>query len=439
MNHYVQYSINIAMEATMLLVLVVLLVTLIREKKIFSTTIPLIHLVSLVILDLATQVVAWFMLINNVLVQYGAMPMRIIYILDYFFSYGATVAFYYYIEAIAIEGYKQIGVTYKPKNTIKPVIILWGLLNGCVYAALLFNPSIYRVEEGTYVFSIPAFIWLHISMKFACICAIAFIIRHRKVFDKSQAILSFVFLAVLTILLIVDEWYDTSVGSVILALILFVLYFRIDLYNGLRIERQEKDLVELRTQIMLSQMQPHFLYNVLTTISSLCEMQNATEARDVVNRFADYFRTNLDSLGKDKIISFKKELEHIKTYLWLEKVRFEDHLNIVYDIGTDDFDVPSLAVQPMVENAVKHGILQKEGPGTVTIKTYDTDMDYVIEIADDGVGFDVNEAWDDSHAHVGIENVSKRLEIICNGTCDIHSEIGVGTVVTIHIPKGDQL
>lgn len=439
MDHYLQYSINIAMEATMLLVLVVLLVTLIREKKIFLTTVPLVHLVSFVILDLATQIVAWIMLINDVLIVYGAIPMRIVYIFDYIFSYGATVAFYYYIEAIAIVGYKQIGVTYKPKNNIKRAILLWGLLNGCIYAVMLFNPSIYRVEEGVYVFSIPGFIWLHITMKFACICAIAFIIRHRKVFDRSQAILSFVFLAVLTILLIVDEWYDITIGSVLLALCLFVLYFKIDLYNGLRLERQEKDLVELRTQIMLSQMQPHFLYNVLTTISSLCEMQNATEARDVVNRFADYFRTNLDSLGKDKTISFEKELEHIKTYLWLEKVRFEDHLNIVYDIGTVDFDVPSLAVQPMVENAVKHGILQKEGPGTVTIKTYDTDMDYVIEILDDGVGFDVNEVWDDSHVHVGIENVIKRLEIICNGTCDIKSEKGVGTVVSIHIPKGDQL
>ena len=237
---------------------------------------------------------------------------------------------------------------------------------------------------------------------------------------------------------IVDEIFELCIGRVLLALFVFMLYVSIDLHKGLLLERQEKEIVEWKTQIMLSQMQPHFLYNVLTTISSMCEMQNATQARDVVNSFADYLRTNLDSLGKEKTISFEKELEHIKTYLWLEKIRFEDSLNIVYEIGTTDFKVPSLSVQPMVENAVKHGILKKDDSGTVTIKTYETKDEYVIVVEDDGVGFDVNSVQNDARTHVGIENMRKRLEVIIGGYCDIQSEIGRGTVVKIHIPKGEQ-
>ena len=93
----------------------------------------------------------------------------------------------------------------------------------------------------------------------------------------------------------------------------------------------------------------------------------------------------------------------------------------------------------MVENAVKHGILPKENGGTLTIRTSETDDEYVITVEDDGVGFDINEPFDDDHEHVGIENVSRRLEIICNGSLEIQSKKNEGTVVTIRIPKGEQL
>lgn len=439
MGMNLQYGVNIAMEATILLVLVIMLVTLFCQKNVFITTVPLIFLSSNIILMIIVQIVTWTFLSLNVQVVYGAMPMRIVYILDYISSYGSGIFFYYYVEAFAIDEYKSIGVSYRPRKHVKRVIIAWGLVTSIVYSVLLFIPSIYHLEGTQAIYSIPAYIVLHIIVKFGYICALFFIIRHREVIGKLETGVSIVFFILISIFVVVDELYDLCLGHILIAIFVFILYVGIDLHKGLLLERQEKEIALWKTQIMLSQMQPHFLYNVLTTISGLCEMENATEARDVVNHFADYFRTNLDSLGNEKTISFEKELEHIKTYLWLEKVRFEDALNIQYEIQTTDFSVPSLAVQPIVENAVKHGILPKDEAGTVIIKTHETSDAYVIIVEDDGVGFDINEKRDDTHTHVGIDNVTKRLEIICGGSCDIKSEKGKGTVVTICIPKGEQL
>lgn len=439
MGMNLQYSVNIAMEATILLVLVIMLLTLFWQKKLFTTTVPLIFLTTSLILMIIVQIATWLILEFNLQLHYGAMPLRIVYILDFIFSYSLTVAFYYYVESLAIDEYNRIGIAFSPKRYVRIIIIAWGVVLTIIYSAFLFIPSVYHLESGRPVFSIPAYIVMHILTKFACICALIFIIRHIDVIGKKEAVISFIFIVLISIFAIIDELYSVCVGYVLVAVFAFVLYVSIDLHKGLILERQEKEITLWKTQIMLSQMQPHFLYNVLTTISGMCEMQNANEARDVVNHFADYFRTNLESLGTEKTISFEKELEHIKTYLWLEKVRFEDTLNVCYEIGTKDFCVPSLTVQPIVENAVKHGILPKDDVGTVIIRTYETSTDYVIVIEDDGVGFNVNETQNDERTHVGIDNVTKRLELICNGSCQIKSEKGKGTVVTIHIPKGAQL
>ena len=435
----VQFSINIAMESTILLLLIIMIFTLLWQRRLFITTVPLIYVATLISIITVVQIVEYVLLINNISVENVFTQIRIMYALDYLFSYGASVAFYYYIEAIAIDGYNHLGIVYRPKKCIKYILIAWGIITSIFYSVAVFMPSLYHFENGEPVFNVPAYIGIHIIGKFAFVCALIFIIRHRDVIANHERILSFIFIILASVFIIVDELCGLTIGHVLMAVFVFMLYVSIDLHKGLLLERQEKEIVEWKTQIMLSQMQPHFIYNVLTTISSMCEMQNATQARDVVNSFADYLRTNLDSLGKEKTIPFEKELEHIKTYLWLEKIRFEDSLNIVYEIGVTDFGLPSLSVQPMVENAVKHGILQKDDPGTVKIKTYETNEDYVIVVEDDGVGFDVNSIQNDNRTHVGIENVSKRLEIICGGSCEIQSEIGKGTVVTIYIPKGEKL
>ena len=204
--------------------------------------------------------------------------------------------------------------------------------------------------------------------------------------------------------------------------------------------KAEKHEMELKLQesqisIMLSQIQPHFLYNTLNSIYQLCET-NPMRARSMVNSFSEYLRNNLSSLEETGLISFETELAHINTYLDIERIRFEDTLEIEYDIKCVNFSLPVLTVQPIVENAVKHGTSKKRGGGKVIISTDEEQDSYVIKVSDTGCGFDTSKPKDDGKRHIGIENVKQRLANMCAGTLTIESEIGVGTLATIRIPKG---
>ena len=199
-------------------------------------------------------------------------------------------------------------------------------------------------------------------------------------------------------------------------------------------QAMELKLQESRISIMLSQIQPHFLYNTLNSIYQLCE-SNPMRARSMVNSFAEYLRNNLSTLEAPGLIPFETELSHINTYLDIEKIRFEDTLEIEYDIQCVDFLLPVLTVQPIVENAVKHGTSKKRGGGTVTISTSENDKYYIITISDTGCGFDTSIKKNDGKTHIGIENVRQRLSNMCGGVLTIESEVGVGTVATIRIPK----
>ena len=153
--------------------------------------------------------------------------------------------------------------------------------------------------------------------------------------------------------------------------------------------------------------------------------------------FAGFLRENLDSLSSSSLISFQKELNHIKNYLALEQLRFGCRLKVHYDIEISDFHLPSLAIQPLVENAVRYGVTKKSEGGTITISTKNTRAGILIKVADDGAGFDMYHKKEDGRSHIGIENVKNRLKAQCNGELTLESQLGKGTVVTILIKKND--
>lgn len=196
----------------------------------------------------------------------------------------------------------------------------------------------------------------------------------------------------------------------------------------------EVELAQNRIAIAISQIQPHFLYNSLTAIKQLCVIDPA-RAEQAVGDFADFLRENLDSLSSSCLISFQKELNHIKNYLALEQLRFGSRLSVCYDIETCDFKLPSLSIQPIVENAVRYGITKKPEGGIITISTKNVQGAIIITVADDGAGFDLYHKKEDGRSHIGIENVKNRLKAQCNGELTIESELGKGTVVTILIRK----
>lgn len=280
----------------------------------------------------------------------------------------------------------------------------------------------------------------------------------KKMFENKKnnrvpkTVLGVVFITIIAVIAVVvatvSTWHSVaiSVGAILLIVFISIAVIRWEMKENLQgaLEAQrieaEKQAMELKLQesqiaIMLSQIQPHFLYNTLNSIYQLCEM-NPMRARSMVNFFAEYLRNNLSSLEEPGLISFETELSHIKTYLEIEKIRFEDTLDIEYDIKCDEFSLPVLTVQPIVENAVKHGTSKKRGGGKVIISTEKDEENYIIKVYDTGCGFDPTVSKNDGKSHIGIENVRQRLANMCEGTLTIESEIGVGTLVTITIPNG---
>ena len=213
-----------------------------------------------------------------------------------------------------------------------------------------------------------------------------------------------------------------------------IIYIYIDLEKEMRIKEKDAEITRANVSIMLSQIQPHFLFNTLTAISQLCDT-NPKEAKDAINSFSLYLRGNINSLKQFSPIIFENELKHIELYLSLEKMRFKENLNVVYDLEVKSFMVPSLSIQPLVENSVKYGVGEKIGGGTITIATREEENAYKVIVKDDGVGFEVGKTKDDGKTHIGIDNVKSRLKEQVNGSLTVESIIGEGTTFTVTIPK----
>jgi LytS/YehU family sensor histidine kinase len=155
------------------------------------------------------------------------------------------------------------------------------------------------------------------------------------------------------------------------------------------------------------------------------------QAKYLTIDFAQYLRRNINTLTCEEMIPFEQEMDHVACYLKIEQARFRERLNVIYSIQCKNFSIPPLTVQPLVENAVKHGITKKASGGTVKISTFEEDSNYVVEIIDDGVGFDS----ESTEMHVGLQNVRSRLAATCRGELTVKTTEGIGTRVTIVIPK----
>lgn len=201
------------------------------------------------------------------------------------------------------------------------------------------------------------------------------------------------------------------------------------------LKEMETQLTLSRTTTMMSQIRSHFVFNVLNAISGMCKYDPVL-ADDTVVRFARYLRNNIDIMEKDGNIPFSTDLRQLEDYVALEQARFGEKIEFYTDIETEDFKIPPLILQPIVENAIKHGISKKQGNGMIIVRTRDNGDHIIITVEDDGIGFDVNEP--EKEQSVGIRNIRFRLQHLAGGTLKIESEKGRGTTVTIILPKEAQ-
>jgi LytS/YehU family sensor histidine kinase len=193
---------------------------------------------------------------------------------------------------------------------------------------------------------------------------------------------------------------------------------------------QQREIAHQRASIMVLQMRPHFIYNAMTSIYYLCA-KDPKKAQQVTMDFNTYLRKNFTAIAKDDAIPFTEELEHTRAYLAVEQAQFGSKLAVDFDVSHAQFRVPPLTLQPLAENAVKHGMGPNTIPLRVTIRTRKTDAGSEVVVEDNGPGFDPALA---DNPNTTLANVRQRLETMCDGRLEFGSHEGGGTVARVTIP-----
>lgn len=235
-----------------------------------------------------------------------------------------------------------------------------------------------------------------------------------------------------------DRFTVVAFDAVIVVSIIYYLIFNKQIKSGINKAQKEKEaqvmtMFKTASNIMLGQMKPHFLYNTLNTIKYLIS-EDAEKAEFAIVRFSEYLRQNMNTLSSENFILFEQELNHIENYIYIEKLRFGDRINVHYDIKDSNFFVPSMSLQPLVENAIKHGVTRKIDGGDIWINVNKDKNFYVIEIIDNGVGFDTAILNNESSS-LAIKNIKERIGIIDSASFEISSVVGEGSKCIIRIPS----
>lgn len=307
-------------------------------------------------------------------------------------------------------------------------------LNAALHATALFSDICFTISPENHFEGGP--------LKYACVAFSGILLidliyltlsEYRHIRRQELVIPFFVVTAIIVSYImdarITDE--DQIVSYLTIAVVNCCIFYYIWLHLQFVREHERALEAEQRIQIMMTQIQPHFLYNTISTISALCYTEPQKAGR-IADNFGLYLRQNLDSLGTAGLIPFAEELRHTQVYTNIETTRFET-IRVDYDIRDEDFSVPPLTLQPIVENAIRHGAFVRE-EGIVRVSARRTATGHEIEVWDNGDGFDPEKLNEGDSRHLGIWNVRERLERMCGGRLDIDSGSGNGTTITITLP-----
>ena len=311
------------------------------------------------------------------------------------------------------------------------------IINACIYMASLFTDQKVFWYAEDYTFQRD--MWGMSVYVVTFLYLLVLIIRSIQVFhreDRRMSIFLF-FVAGIGILTgtleglnLITDYIDEAF---VLGALLFYTYLITQYESRMRTDLVEKELELSKSELTLlrRQIKPHFVFNSLHNIKSLIR-KDPEKASKVLVDFSEYLRANLDSLSSETLISFEEELQNVEAYVSLALVDESKNIDVKYDIRERDFKLPPLTIEPLVENAIVHGLT---GGGTVTLFADSDDEGYVVKVYDDGVGF-AGSASDikKDRTSVGIDNVRTRLDKLCGGTIDIDSS-PKGSTVTIRIPK----
>ena len=318
---------------------------------------------------------------------------------------------------------------------------LWAVYLALLTASLFIDGFATIMPDGR-AFRGPWYPFLLLPLTVIMLLNLAGTIRRRKRLSRkvfrSLLIAILPMMTALILQMFVEVFPIVAISIVLAAMSLYshVLSDQIerDLRHQKEIAQQQLEIANQRASIMVLQMRPHFIYNTMTSIYCLCN-QDPGLARSVIMDFTTYLRKNFTAITSSTPIPFSSELEHTRAYLAVEQAQYEDSLLVDYDTPHTHFRMPPLTLQPIVENAVKHGRDPYAGPFRITIRTRQTDRGSEIIVADNGSGYN---PVDDSEPHIALKNIQQRLEIMCGGYLTITPGEDGGTVVTVTIPDNTE-
>ena len=322
------------------------------------------------------------------------------------------------------------------KNSVlfRTVVALW-IIFLLIMVFAQFTDFIYYTEENNHYYRGPGYVLLLIPLIVIIILNIAAVFRRHKKLSKKYFIGLLVYLFTMTVaivmhmLIAVDMMVVFGIALCALTMFGFIISDNMEQYM-----RQQREIAHQRSSVMVLQMRPHFIYNTMMGIYYLCD-QDAAKAKQVTLDFTSYLRKNFTAIASEEMIPFNDELEHTRAYLAVEQAQFEDSLFVSFDTPHTMFRVPPLTLQPIVENAVKHGMNESCDPIHISVVTRQTDLSSEIIVNDDGPGF---KPTDDDEPHIALNNIRQRLELMCGGTLEVAPRESGGTSVKVTIPIPDK-
>lgn len=422
-NINVNWIVNMSLDLFGMALSAIIFLSIMFERKLDKKNIALLRMISFIHISLFWDICCWAFDGNkNFILMIKAAN-------TLFYLNGAIIAllfWFYVIVELELKG--------KIYSAIGKVINCMCVLN-MVFLFLNWFYDIYFTVDSMGVFHRNTYFVLAFVPGAIVILSSIVMIIVQKGIKKSEKIILLTYTVFPIIgIVIQNQFYGLSVIFPCVLLSVVLIYNSIHLQRNTLITMQKSELSKQNVALMISQIQPHFLYNSLTTIANLCR-KDPVAAEEVTVMFSTYLRTNLDSIKCMEPVPFLRELNHVKTYLELEKRRFGDRLNIVYDIEESNFFVPALAIQPIVENSVKHGICEKGEPGTLFLSTKRVENGVNVIVEDDGVGFDLFVPKKETKkSSIGMSNVVKRVEKMCGGTVLIETSPGKGCKTVIFFP-----
>ena len=324
-----------------------------------------------------------------------------------------------------------------PDSSYKPVWIAVGA-NAAFYLTALFSPLTFSYSSYGHFLPGPlnqVCLILSGILFLYCIYKTIKVFRPRERKETWIPILALVLISLSVVLDYTAVYTEAPVSFLTTAITICSIMYYIWLHLQFVREHERALQAEHRIQIMMTQIQPHFLFNTLTAIRALCISDRDAAVR-TIGLFSTYLRQNLRSLDQSELIPLSKELEHTRIYAEIEMIRFPN-IRIEYDVRDEEYGVPALTVQPLVENAVRHGVRSRE-EGIIKVKAFREKDTHIIVIEDNGIGFDEHSTDNTDGTHIGISNVRERLEQMCHGTMEIDSRPGDGTRIVLRIPANEE-